>query len=813
MKQLNQTIAKFLPYLLVLFAIAFNFYTLFPELSTRADPNDNIFQYSLVVRMNDIWENKVFNPNFKFSILNFKFLIDHWVPYWASGYPLPYYYQHLPHLFIVSVYHLLFETISLYSVFKLVKFFLWVALPVSFYLSGRMFGFSQLASSLSAFFGSQILTDGLFGTDISSFSFRGYGLTTQLFALFFAPMALGKIYQVINSVNNQQPTINNYNYLWAILLLAATFASHMAIGYMVALSALFIPLTLAHLPNNLSIQQFNNFIKGWLEESKGKVRSSLGNLRGLPSAPSITLRINPLRAGKSAITPLITNYKLLITILVSCFLLLSYWFIPLLLGNIYHNISFWDPPVKWNSYGIKEVIKMFLNGALFDFGRLPILTLFVIFGWGFSLYHFKGKYRFLSIIFLFWSVLFFGRATWGNLMNLLPMMKEMHQQRLINGLQLVSIFLIGIGAEFILEKLKKPLFKLGILVFLGILVYKANFNYLKLNTGWLKQANQEYERLAPDLEKIAEKIRELPPGRIFAGRPGNWGRDFKIGATQIYLALSTQGLNLNGFLPESWSLNTDLETFFNEYRLEDYQLYNIRYLVTPLNFKLPEFAQEITISGPFKLSKIETSGYFDLGTSNLLVKSQKENILNMIHLWFTSDLVAKKEFPTLSLTNKVPNLPYTTKISLKGTNLYERDGKIYSLYSLAYPLAPNKGRSSVGGQGEVGGKIISEKITNEVYQINVEMDENCSNCLIVFKMSYHPNWEAKLDGQTTEKLMVFPSFMAVKVSPGPHSLSFEYQPNPLKFYLLILGILSLFGLPFLLKTMAVAKQNDRFSKS
>jgi len=52
-------------------------------------------------------------------------------------------------------------------------------------------------------------------------------------------------------------------------------------------------------------------IKG---QVKGIFKGQLRVLRGLPSAPSITLRMNPLRARKSATTkPLITNYQLLIT--------------------------------------------------------------------------------------------------------------------------------------------------------------------------------------------------------------------------------------------------------------------------------------------------------------------------------------------------------------------------------------------------------------------------------------------------------------------------------------------------------------------
>jgi len=222
-----------------------------------------------------------------------------------------------------------------------------------------------------------------------------------------------------------------------------------------------------------------------------------------------------------------------------------------------------------------------------------------------------------------------------------------------------------------------------------------------------------------------------------------------------------------------------LETFFNEYDQEHYQFYNVRYLVTPVDLTLPSFAKEIAVFGKFRLSEILTTGYFDLGTSNLLVKAKKEEVLNIQRLWFVSDLPFKKEFPTLWLNGKKPDLANSTEIELMETNLYRIDNKETSLFSLAYPLAP---------QPESLGKIIKEEVTGETYQTTLEINKECQNCLVVFKMTYHPNWQAKVDNQKTDKTMVFPSFMALKLTPGIHTVSFEYQPSSFKLPLLIFGL-------------------------
>jgi len=228
---------------------------------------------------------------------------------------------------------------------------------------------------------------------------------------------------------------------------------------------------------------------------------------------------------------------------------------------------------------------------------------------------------------------------------------------------------------------------------------------------------------------------------------------------------------LVGFLPESWSLNTDPEPFFNYENPRDYDLWNVRYLVTPKDFPLPKFAKLIGSFGRFNLSQVESEGYFTLGTSNIYIKLQKNYILNIIHLWLLSDLPAKKEFPTFVLSHRAPR-------------------QIFFPPALDYPLKQTLDNQS---------KIIKEEIVGEKYQATVEVSPDCQNCLLIFKMTYHPNWQVKINGQKAQKFIVFPSFMAVKVPPGYQQVSFEYQPDRRKLPLLLLGVGSLAFLPLVKK--------------
>jgi hypothetical protein len=104
---------------------------------------------------------------------------------------------------------------------------------------------------------------------------------------------------------------------------------------------------------------------------------------------------------------------------------------------------------KFNSWGWREVVQYFFNGALFDFGRaVPILTILIIIGIfaGFKLSNKKSdNYYPFSLLFIFWLLMFFGRSTWGDLLNIIPSMKEFHQSRFIVGVHVSGFFLVPIG--------------------------------------------------------------------------------------------------------------------------------------------------------------------------------------------------------------------------------------------------------------------------------------------------------------------------------------------------------------------------------
>ena len=748
---------KLIGYLILTAAIIFNLWLYFPETQILADPNDNIFQYSLVYRTNWVWENY----GCPLSLSCLPNLIDHNVPTWAEGYPLPFYYTHIPQIVTVASYHLFIKPLfslfsfpaTLYAYYNWTKYLLLAFFPTSVFLALLLVGFSPFTAALTALFSSHFSTDGLYAADPTSFLWRGYGLTSQLYALFFLPLALAFTYRALAQ------TTNNRNVFWAIVFLTATTAGHLGIGIIGLLSTLpflFFDLTASH-----------------LKERLGKI----------------------------------------IKIYAGVFFLLAYWIIPILLENKYHIISFWDPIWKFNSYGADEVVRQFFQGEIFDFQRAPILTYLVIIGFFVTLLNTK-LFPF-SLLFVLWILFYFGRTTWGGLIDLIPGMKDFHQHRFIVGVHIASLFLLPASIGWIWRMIGKTInwlttfitskagtakntegmqFVFSSLLFtilFSIIIFftiSKTIDYARLNTKWIGEANNAYRYDEKNFQDLLAYLNTLPSGRIYAGRPGNWGKDFRLGSTQLYMLFGITGHDISQFLPETWSPLSENEQNFDERVLEDFNLLNIRYVVAPKNYDFPKEAKLAKKFGPFELYEVPTTGWFDIVTSPEFVKTDKNNYINIVHLWQRSYPRRWNMYPLISV-EKNPDIPEGVKrvITMTDEVTYQENKQVRNIFA-DYPF--------VFPEATVSGKIKSEKVKGQTYETTVEVPDNCTLCFAMFKMSYHPNWQVKVDGNVVSKYAVFPYYLAAPVTPGTHTVEFTYYPSKLKIILLsleiILGLLFLF---------------------
>ena len=757
---------KLLIVICLLLIVGINFYLYSAEFKVLVDPNDNIFQYALIDEAKDIWK-QIFAG--KLSPI---YLLDSWNERWAEGFALSSYYAHLPQAVMA-----LFGGFKLFVVVRTVMLIL---MPLMFFFGARILGVSWLPSLLVSLFSQTIFTDGLYGIDVSSFIWRGWGLSAQLMAVFFLPVAFAYAVDYFETKRNLGKAIF-FNFLVA--------SCHFGI-FSLALLGYPVYWVVSVMPNI-----FRN-----LDSGQARMTNQILKLVQDDNSKKIFVRLA----------------KFLSLTLFS----LSYFIIPFFTQGQYRTFSVWDPIWKFDSWGIRQIIIWFLNGDMFDFGRLPFITLSVIFG---AFLGFAGKnklFRFLSLLFVLYFVLFLGRATLGGLIDLIPGFSEFHQHRIIVLVQFTGIFL---GAWLLYRLLLKinsliTKYELGnanyiyigvIILFIPLFIFleKPLINYAKDNSVWIDRSNKAFIQDKPNYEKIKAKLTSLPRARVYVGRPGNWGRQFTVGETPLYMVLSQDGFPTIGFLPESWSPNSDPEQFFNENDINFYNLYNVGYSILPQDIKPPVFTKLITKEGKYSLYEINTTGWFAAGISNIAVKSKKTELLNPTRLWFETDLFKNGDYPMIDLSKKQPDgKRWYIQMTDKNNWINLNDGKERNLWQ-ANPFGTSLQRPL---QKHTISTSQQQKLING-YKTMVDVSEDCPNCILVLKQSFHPNWQVRVNGEKVNTFPVFPFYIGIPVEKvGSYEVLSEYKPGVLKGIFVWLEIL-VFGYIFVvfLSKRAKVKKIER----
>jgi hypothetical protein len=801
----KSTLEKIIGIGMLLFAIGFNLWLYRLEPTATIDPNDNSFQFALVDRTNTIWDFAIKKCSSSaigiatFPLCHFTYLADHWVNNWAEGYNLPYYYSHIPQIMIVASYRMSHLPITLFQYYHIIIYLLLCFIPASIYYALYTCGLSPLTAGIGALLATNFSTDGLYGLDPSSFLWRGYGLSSQLFAMVWLPLALAFSYRYFSDTKKYL--------LPAIFFVTATTAGHLGIGIITMLSL------------------------GFLAVSKPIM---------------MFLRQEPLKATSEAGKEQFIRLSLVAGISI---FLLSYWILPTFIDGNYHNISFWDPVWKFDSYGWKDTMIRLFNGDLFDFGRLPYITILTLIGVfaglasgisGFvsgisdkynndsktQIQYTKPNIRDLypfSFLFIFWLLFYFGRTTWGGMIDLIPGMKDFHLSRFIVGLHVAGMLLAPIGFSYLVSRISNLVYgfldrksKSNIpntnthipiaITFLTMAmllppIYKWTTTYNQLNDKLIVQANNNYAKVKPDEQKLFAKLRSLTPARIFAGRGGGYGKRFTVAETPYFMDLSTYGLPTTLWLPETWSMNSDTEQYFSENVARDYDLYNIRWVAAPPDEKPQEFWKQVDEAPTWKLYEVPTTGYFTTGIRPAIVSVGKQSFMTVVHLWIQSDYHQLGLYPQLTFdtdypkTSGLPNFKMLDEVTFKTP-----DNKIHNVWSEPPVYLPTGFQSKeelVKAKRESYADIkLNGPETNDhdmIFKTSVTVGANCKECMVILKHTYHPNWKTWVDGKRVTPITVFPFYIGIPVSAGTHTIVAAYEPSNLKVTLLVFTLCSIAG--------------------
>ncbi len=714
-------------------AVGFNLWHLFPETTGGA------------LAVNDSLFHLLLAESAVDAISHGRDFTDAWHGRMSLGFPVFHHYQHLPHVSLALLNFLTFKVFPLIDLMRWATYLLISLFPLSIFWSLRRFKFDPITCAMGAVVASLIGNDfqlfGGFGYE--NYTFDGRGLYTQLWGMFLLPVSLAMGYRTIRT---------GQGYLWAVLLLSATLLAHLVYGYMAFLT--------------------------------------LGFLAFIPPAQWTGSRLLALAV--------LAHWKRLAILLVCVLLATMYFTVPLSLDNEYFSGVEGVDQVVLDSFGHQVVLETLAKGDLFDLGRFPSLSILAAFGVAGCLF-FRSSIRYMVplVLFFAWLLLFFGRSTWGPVMDLLPLSQDVYMHRFIGGVHLGGIFLAAVALalpwRWAVSRGNNGLYVAGALVLTLLVlspVYVERRSYLS-DKAVEKQENQMAQQAEQaDIDEIIDTLKGLPPGRVFAGLTpesgDRWGLRYQIGGTPVAQLLGAAGLDVFSTTLHTYSLPSNVVVSFDETSAGQYDLFNIRYVVVPANSQMPGFMTPLKKIGRHRLYQVQTTGYFDLVGSGLSFDGGKSDYSSAANSWLAGGLLGAKLHPQVSIDGS----PGPQKGVTRPSTVDSAPGDLADLTQFS---GGDLDRYAAGASvGPPRGLIVSEAVGTDYYSAEVDVQRDS---MLLLKATFHPNWRATVNGETAETLMLMPGFLGVQLEPGQHEVLVEYRPGAQRKVLLVLGLLSLLLIP------------------
>jgi hypothetical protein len=459
---------------------------------------------------------------------------------------------------------------------------------------------------------------------------------------------------------------------------------------------------------------------------------------------------------------------------VSAFVLL-----PALSDSSFVNHSRWEPDWKWDSFGAIEVTRLLIRGQLMDFGRLPVLSVIVLLGAVVCVWQSRGTgseadgyapkatYRTLLWTGILCLVLFFGRPTWGGFYTLFGT-QDIQLHRLLGAVHLFFILLGGIGLATIWEALRsRKVPGASVLIVAGtiLIVLPAlteRYRFLSEGRQWGGSNSQAVNAEQASVSQVADRLRNVS-GRVYAGLGAGWGKDFRVGYVPLYGFLSVHHIPAVSFLYHAMALTSDIMVLFDENDPDHYRLFNVSSVLSD-GRALPSFLYPAEQIDRFHIAEAEAGGYFEVVRVQYAVNTNRDTFYETTAAWLRSGLLRARTHLLLDFNGDVP-------------------ADVKSLQNGAPIPLTSETRSA--------GAVQSEARNGERYDAIVRIDEPS---YVLFKMTYHRNWKATVDGQPRRTFMLTPGFVGVAVEPGAHRIVMTYSSGPLQYLLLAGGIVSLAGI-------------------
>ncbi len=497
-----------------------------------------------------------------------------WFPYLGEGSPQFLHYQSLPAMLTGAVGLVTGPDVA----FRWSLYLLWSLWPVSVYVAARWFGGSRGASAAAAAMAPFMASAPGVGYEQHAYVWIGYGVWTQLWAMWTLPLAWGAGWRAVR---------DGRGYLRAVVWTALTVALHFETGYL-ALSVLILWPLVAGRPFFTRVR-----------------RAAIVLGAGLLATAWVTVPLLLQRNWASVNEPLQGS------------------------GLV-------------NGYGAHQVLSWLVTGRVLDQGRLPIITAFAAVGLAVAWLCWSSQPdgRPLIVALVLCLLLAFGRTTFGPLIDVVPGSRDLFFRRFMMGVQLAAVLLAGRGAGWLtaggLRILRGRVTRwpgwlspaLVAALAVGVLApaWSQLGAYDHSDTVAIVAQRRSDHLEGAQLDRIIARIRRDGGGRAYAGMPSNWGAYFTVGQVPVFKYLESRDVDEVGYTLRTASLMTDPEYYLDDHDPADYRLFGIRYLILPRDGRPPVPAHRVMRAGPYALWTITGDHYIEAGRTVGEISADRTNI-------------------------------------------------------------------------------------------------------------------------------------------------------------------------------------------
>jgi hypothetical protein len=502
------------------------------------------------------------------------FPLTSWFPFLGEGSPQFLHYQSLPALLAGAAGLVTGPDVAFrWSLYLLVS--LW---PVSVYLAARAFGGGRAVAAATAAMAPFLMSATGVGYEQGAYVWKGFGVWTQLWAMWTLPLAWGWSWRAIR---------DGRGYLQAVLLTALTVAFHFETGYL-ALSVLVVWPFLAGRPLLIRVRRAAIVLGG-----------------SLLASAWVIVPLLQQRSWASVNEPLQTT------------------------GLV-------------DGYGARQVLDWLFTGQLLDSGRLPVITVLAALGLALAWLACSAdsSARALLAALGVCLLLAFGRTTFGSLADIIPGSADIFFRRFMMGVQLGGLLLAGRGAGWLatrcarlmqarVPRWRPALSAIAVLVAAVAVLAPAWLQlsaYDRQDSAGISAQRAADAAQGAELDRLLAVIDTGGGGRTYAGMPQNWGQGFTVGRVAVFQYLESRDIDEVGYTLRTASLMTDPEYYFDENNPSDYRLFGVRYLILPAGRQPPVPARLVMASGPYSLWTVSGTGYIQAGQIVGQISANRTNI-------------------------------------------------------------------------------------------------------------------------------------------------------------------------------------------